>query len=234
MQQWIDALKAPLATAFPNAGTVDEITRLCPAKDIADDTLKLLVRDSSGRSLAVVICSSSAVPGQVAKAMQRARDARSALGTELGRHVLEPLFEGEFQGLSYAVLPHCDALSNSRIGWHLQRRRLRPTLLGWLRATASETLAQPDETLVQRDFVEPLRRLGRLDGWPGALRETALNAAARAAEEHWSPRYVLIHNDFWRGNVLLDSTRSGPWPERFVVIDWGGSRVRGHAIFDLI
>ncbi|MCP4006756.1 MAG: phosphotransferase, partial [bacterium] len=47
-------------------------------------------------------------------------------------------------------------------------------------------------------------------------------------------RYVLIHNDFWRGNVLLDSTRSGPWPERFVVIDWGGSRVRGHAIFDLI
>jgi hypothetical protein len=45
-----------------------------------------------------------------------------------------------------------------------------------------------------------------------------------------------MHGDLWIGNVLLRDATSGlkgAWSDRFVIIDWPGSMLRGHAIFDL-
>jgi aminoglycoside phosphotransferase (APT) family kinase protein len=54
----------------------------------------------------------------------------------------------------------------------------------------------------------------------------------------WQPRFVLMHGDLWRGNVMLPgrpramlrALRSGA----FAVIDWGGSDPDGIPFFDLL
>ena len=50
---------------------------------------------------------------------------------------------------------------------------------------------------------------------------------------------MLEHGDLWLGNVLRPPAPPwtppdrGPWPP-FVLIDWRGSTVRGHAFYDLL
>ena len=44
-----------------------------------------------------------------------------------------------------------------------------------------------------------------------------------------------MHHDFWTGNVLIDQdSPGGARFGRFVVIDWGGARVRGYPLYDFL
>ena len=47
-----------------------------------------------------------------------------------------------------------------------------------------------------------------------------------------------MHGDLWKGNILIEPGAARPgrtrWRDRFVVIDWPGSELHGHAIYDLI
>jgi len=212
---------------------------LSAATTVADGTSVLLVRTVTDPLFAVVLCSASASPDLVATSMRRAHAARSALTrNHLSSHILEPLMEGRVQELSYAVLPFCEPLSESRVGWWLQRSRLRPRLLNWLRGAVENTLCDVNNDAVDRCFAKPLQHLSSLAFVGSNLRSAALKAMRRLDAGTWNPKYVIMHGDLWKGNVLIrKSTNSDSyqdWASRFVIIDWAGSEVKGHAIYDLI
>ncbi|MEZ6192172.1 MAG: phosphotransferase [Phycisphaerales bacterium] len=72
--------------------------------------------------------------------------------------------------------------------------------------------------------------------WLPAEAVDATEAVRRAAEigirgleqGRWKPRFVLMHNDLWKDNILLDDEG------RIAVIDWPGSTVKGYAMYDLV
>ncbi|HEX6703831.1 MAG TPA: hypothetical protein VF169_03655 [Albitalea sp.] len=203
-----------------------------------DAAAVLRVTDTRGPARAVVMCSSPDAPDMVDRAMTRASQAKALLLPAQGRHILDPLAEGRVQGLSYAVLPHCDELAHGRIAWRLQRGWLAPALFDWLWHAHAATVREVDAGEHERRYGEPLRALARLARLREPVRHAAQRAAHRLLAGVWHPRSVLMHGDLWKGNVLLrpagswaDLTR---WRGRFVVIDWPGAEPRGHAVYDLV
>ncbi|NET58962.1 MAG: hypothetical protein F6K47_23305 [Symploca sp. SIO2E6] len=232
-------LTKPLTQVLDNQASVGEISLLRPLKPVMDDSAKLLVKDPAGHPIAVVLCSSPVTPWLVARGMERTRLAKQALGSDLGRVVLDPLLEGEIRGLSYAVLPYCQPLSNSRLVWPVQRALLSPHVFQWLSGLteATATVVHPEQ--VEPDFMEPLKYLAELEAMTERVRAGARQAMNRLADGKWSPRHVLMHNDLWKGNILLDHrhvSRLGNqlWTEHFVIIDWMAAMVQGYAMYDLI
>lgn len=206
---------------------------------VPDHVTKWLIRDRVDQPRAVVLCSSPVAPGLVSRGMQRAREAKRALGPDLSRVILDPLHEGEVLGLSYAVLPFGRPLSESRWIRAWQRRRLLPTVLDWLRGAARATLREAVGAEVEAEFERPLRHLADLAAFPGLLRSAADDAVSTLQAARWTPRHVLMHNDFWDGNLLIDvqnatGRANRPWRERFLIIDWPGAQVRGYGFYDLL
>ncbi len=203
-----------------------------------DAPTALRVSDARGRPVAAMLCSSPRAPGMVARAMSRAAEARELLGPEDGRHILEPLLQGRLRGLSWAVLPWCDSPSTLRPLWRLQRAALRPALLDWLLRLTERTMRVPAPEQLEARFAAPLRHLAASPAIGARARAAAEQAAQRLADGAWAPRSVLMHGDLWKGNVLLRpraSALAAPrWGERFVVIDWPGAEVHGHAFYDLV
>ena len=158
------------------------------------------------------------------------------LKEDLNQVVLEPLIEGRYSGLSYAVLPYCESLSKSRVVNRLQRMALAPALYRWLRRSDGATMSEP--LRFDREIAAALGALEQTKGMPHRVRAAADRALDRLDTGVWIPRRVLMHGDFWLGNVLVRSKamlggRRGPWWDRFVVIDWAGSRSDGFAFWDL-
>lgn len=206
---------------------------------VADHVFKMLVRDPGGRPLGVALCSNPVSPDLVARGMRLAREAKSMLDPELGAAILDPLFEGECEGLSCVVLPHCRALSTRRLLNRYQLHLLKPGLFHWLRRVTERTVTIPDTARIESAFTVPLSSLARHAELPDRLRNGASAALARLEKKTWSPRHVLAHNDFWPGNVLIDYrniTKRGDrrWRERFVIIDWPTASTRGYPLFDLM
>lgn len=231
-----DNLDGPLAEA-PRSG---DISLLRPPAEVADDAMKLRIRDAAGRSVAVALCSPRFDPEAVANGFRRTKLVRRALPPGLAAHVVKPIHQGRLDGLSYAVLPFYGSLSDSRVVRKLQRMAMAPRLFGWLRkvARATRTDHEPDSESLDREFAEGLESLLKTEAMPTSVRKAAQKAMARLESGAWRPRRVLSHGDFWLGNVMLKSP-GATWPlgkrlDRFVIIDWGTSRVDGIAFDDLI
>ena len=220
------------AAGRPPLGRIELIP---PSNPWADDPAKFRVFDATGAVVAVALLSNPNGPQLIAQAMARARAARNALGETLGRVVIEPLAEGELAGRSYAILPYCRPLSDSRAVWAAQRALLRGPVLRWLRGVARQTQTGVGTDGYLKSFRDPLTQLAGLSELPEHLREQAKVALTRLENGEWQPRHVLVHNDLWKGNLLIE-VGAGPldWRERFVVIDWPGSLQRGYPMVDLI
>ncbi len=213
-----------------------DVEWLCPPKDVQDDSAKLLVRDREGRPSLVVLCSPLSVPDQVARAARAAAEARQLLGPELGSVVLEPVFTGEVEQVSYAALPYLRPMSERPIVSRIQDRLLGRHVLEWLRAATARTLSPIGAADLEEGALAPLRHLSSLPGLPEAVRNRARTAATRLESGRWRPQHVLMHGDLWRGNILLGRPgHGGPWWRgAFGLIDWLGSRKRGYAMYDLM
>lgn len=233
---------ASALTSTTGFGSIAPLKKMVGERDdlaVLDGVEKLLVWGADGRPAAVVLVSSPKAPGLVARGMQRAREAKMLLGPQLGQVILSPLCEGEAAELSFAALPHCQPLSNSKLIALMQRRRLRPVVLTWLRDATALTAAEPPPDRIESAFVRPLRRLAEDVELPAELRELGRNALERLDAGAFSPRQVLMHNDLWLGNILIDDRnvtgRAGrAWAERFVIIDWPGAVIEGYGFYDLL
>lgn len=243
VDQWRRELAEPLANVLGGAARVGSVTLLIPPKEVADDPMKLLVRDRSGQPAGVLLCAAPVAPELVAGNMQRARRAKQALGADLGRAILDPLLEGWAFGLSYALLPYCRPLSDARLLRRVQRLALGPALFGWLRRATQSTVTDGATTGPDPEIITALERLAAIPELTDRARSAAGHALDRLDRGAWRPRRVLMHGDFYLGNVLIDpGTRAGaprrswpwPWSARFVIIDWPGSRTDGFAFFDLV
>ncbi len=232
---WLsDRIEASLGDKFGKLS----ISFLSQTNDVADGTTVLRVCDGAGKSRAVVLCAAPVAPDMVKRAMYKARQAKMSLGPCLGAPILEPLMEGGEHGLSFAVLPYCNSLSKFRPLWWMQRARLRTAVLEWLWRVTECTVCNVELPHVEGDFAAPLRKVASLKALSGRVRTAAEWAAGRLVSGEWRPKYVLMHADLWKGNILVrpggGTGEKRLWVDQLAIIDWAGSEIHGYAIFDLI
>jgi hypothetical protein len=229
----IQGIKVQLKDVMNSQGGLGTITYLNISKPVADDTIKLQIRDHKGRIFAVVLCSSPVSPGLVARGIDKAAQVRDALNSELGQVILRPLMRGEFNSLTYVVLPYCKPISKFKLRRFLQRGYLRPRVLKWLRQVTTETMTEPSPDELQSNFLIPLKQIVANQRMSGQIHAAAAMAIKRLSTSQWHPRYVLAHNDFWEDNLLMSPNQQDN-DFGFVIIDWPGANIRGHAICDLL
>lgn len=202
---------------------------------VADSPSRCLVVDQRGRSVGVLFLSNPTSPLLMHRAIQRSRSAREILGRHLKSVVLQPILEGEYDGLSYVMWPRHRILSSRRLLRHVQTRSIASRVLDWLRQVQSQTCAVASGHRLVEGYLDPLGRAAvdaRFSEFHCCLARRGLQEIDSGT---WSPRTVLEHNDFWLGNLLLP--RGFPvrrtHPFGFFVIDWAGARVQGYPFLDL-
>lgn len=223
-----EALAGPVGEALISTTRVGSVEPFGDEKPVDDQTFKFLVRSSEGEPVAVVLCSPIVSPDLIARGTYKAREAKAALGPELGRAVLTPIADGEVRKLSYAVFPYRQPLSNNRLSGWLQRRRVGPQVLDWLQGVTRQTMCDVSEAEKFARFQRPLWLLAEAVDATDAVRRAAEIGIRGLEQGRWKPRFVLMHNDLWKDNILLDDDG------RIVVIDWPGSTVKGYAMYDLV
>lgn len=223
------AISAGNHTIVPLARTGSETT-------VADAPSRTLVSDAHGKPVGVLFVSNYVNPGLVGRSATRAQEAKRVLGASLGSVVLTPLAHGAVEGLSYALWPWHRVLSNLPIFRYVQRRRLRPAVLRWLRQVARDTRTPVRTDELGNTYQRPLQTIAERDGFIPPMRDAAEKALSRLSDGLWRPWYVLQHNDFWMGNLLLprDRRTAAPHPWGFIVIDRAGARIRGFPFVDLL
>lgn len=212
------------------------ITELDRPKLVADAMQVFVLTDNALLPRAVLHCSPPQEPDAVQHAVQCARLVKSRLNARAGALVLDVLTQGRVAGLSYSVSPFCTGFSGKRpLNW-LQRKLLTPHLFDWLLEVAACTLSTVEDDCKEQAFVQPLSRLAALEGVGSALRLHVARAMERLGSGAWQPKYVLMHGDLWKGNVLFRPRAQSLewWPNRAVIIDWAASQVSGYAIYDLV
>lgn len=212
------------------------IAELERPKLVADAMQVFLLSDSSMQARAVLHCSPPLDPDAVLHSVQHAREVRSMLNARASAFVLDVLTQGRVAGLSYSVSPFCTSLSNKRpLGW-IQRALLKQRICDWLCEVVRSTVSDVPPDGLATSFTQPLAYLAALDGVGDGLRRSAEHALGRIVSGAWKPKYVLMHGDLWKGNVMIRPQAHSLewWPERAVIIDWASAQVHGHAIYDLI
>lgn len=217
---------------------IGEISLLHASYKVADDPLKLLLHWPNGKPRALIKVSVEAAPQLVRREAEMARQTRELLGPELGRHIPDTIWVGEIEGLSYLVRAYYETLSGSRWISAIQKFWLRPRLFEWLRQVTAKSLVDATDEEIEQDFIIPLKKIADDAECSRDVREMSKRALSRAEQGSWRPRYVLAHGDLWKDNVFLLGEMTLPSSlvglADFVVIDWAGAMVKGHAIMDLI
>jgi hypothetical protein len=232
LEQWRDQITLKLSAQGIEVG---RLVDLLPQKEaIADDPRKVLVETLSGEPQAVLIVAPPSAPEIAMRGAKRAREAARMLGPGLGSVVLQPVASGWLAGLSYAVVPWQRRLTDSRWLWRLQRVWITRLVLRWLTRVVEVTASElPEERFF--DQVRPLlEALASDQRFADRVRRDVEFALARLSQGSWRPKTVLVHNDLWKGNILLpsesDTRRSSPFG--FYLIDWAGAALPGFPFWD--
>lgn len=210
---------------------------LCGPKANADDTKKLLVMNSRGSPLAVVLVASEVEPRLVDQGMANASAIKKHLSPDLGRVILEPKATGWLLGRSYTILPYCKPLGTGRLITRVHNLTLRPLVIDWLTQIAETTAREPTDTELYKNFIDPLKNFVQMSVVPPQAKEIANNALQQIMSSEWKPRHVVMHGDLWRGNILFSDPETRPRQlpfSRLVIIDWPGGMIDGYAIYDLV
>jgi hypothetical protein len=208
--------------------------------NIADATIKVLFKNLQNKPVAVGLCSSVKEPTMVQRNIERARLAQEALGEELGHIVINPLATGDIEGISYGIFPYCQPLSNSKLRWQIQKLQILPVIFQILSDLNKITVREVTPTEIETSFAKSLQYLVDSSVIPEPLPQLSKNALDQLSSGIWHPHYVLMHNDLWKGNILLRQSSdqnnlvNQTIDSKIVIIDWAGSLVKGYPIYDMI
>jgi hypothetical protein len=229
-------LGEPIAAAVGTALDRLRVVAIDSVVARADGPSAFRISDASGEPRAVLLCSAPLFPDMVKRAMERAAMAKSALDSNEAVAILDPMLEGRLREMSYALLTFCPPLAQRRPMRWIHRLVVGRQVLEWLYRVTLRTVATASSTERPACFAEPLARVAAIDRLGPGVRADARRAVERLENGSWQPKTVLMHGDLWMGNVLLGpaSRSSRLWPDRFVIVDWPGCVLRGHAIFDLV
>jgi Ser/Thr protein kinase RdoA (MazF antagonist) len=207
------------------------VTPMGLARKSADTSEKYFVNDSSGQRSAVLSLSPAERPHATDVAATSTRLAQQALGPRLGRVVLMPWRTGTINGIGFSVAPYHRPVSTFAPKRALERRRLLHLARRWLQETLRHSVRDVSAQEIQTEFRAPLDALVKLQGLRSDIRHRAAAELRALDAGQWQPRLALAHYDLWQDNFLWapDTNEFG-----FVVIDWGGARASGHAIYDLL
>jgi hypothetical protein len=220
-----------LASTFSQLGLLPEVVTLRPPT-VADSPSIFIVGKPPKR--AALLISPIDYPNVVAEAQAQAQAMRSHLGAELGSTILYPLIEGHLQGRSYVLLPFGKPLPSNRLLWLAQKPLIKRRLFKWLQAVAAQRNADAaNERMLFGDLLEQLRSV---PGIGQDVQNLATSSVGRLNSSSFRPRFTPMHNDLWKGNILLPTNdeMEKATAFSFFLIDWGGSRIRGFPFFDLI
>ncbi|MCE9660679.1 MAG: aminoglycoside phosphotransferase family protein [Burkholderiales bacterium] len=214
-------------------GGIGGVEFLALPRLVPDHVEKAVVFTPEARPALLVMIAPAAYPDCVRDAFGRAEAARLALGGTIGEAVQVALCKGFAASQSFAVVPYLRPRGSGRLRQRWERLRLRGPVLAWLREATRRTVSVPPEGALADGFVEPLRALCAHAAVGEQVRSAARASLGALEAGRWQPRWVLAHNDLWIGNLLRrPSVRDGA--PAFAVIDWGGSRVRGYPMYDLL
>lgn len=202
-----------------------------------DDTTKFLVSTANRQPSLVVIVSSIIEPKSVIRAIEHAETASTIIGRQLARKILLPVRKGYIDGLSYAIWNYCHPLSSNKIIAKFQDIIIRDAVFLWLKQITSQTVYPINMIDLKDSVISPLQHLVSSKDIPYIIQETARWSIDRVQSIYWKPVHVLAHNDFWRGNLLIQPRNLEAqmnWANRFVIIDWLGCVHKGFGIFDLL
>ena len=210
------------------AGTIDK------TDEPADASYKAVLKNSHGRPVGFLICSNPVNTELVARNTAMARKAKRRLPSPLNSVILEPLLEGRYKELSWAVFDLKKTLADDLWRWRWQKIRITPALMQWLAAKAQSTRLPVGDFHLAGAVAGPLQALADDARFPGEIRARTRKALERLAKGAWAPQWILAHNDLWKGNILLPRPGISAIQPRFYIIDWAGSTTRGFPFFDLL
>ena len=234
MDELEQAINEALAeTLIQNSLSSDLIAiRLNP--NVPDGTSVFAI--GKGKRRAALLIAPAKFPNVVSEDQAKARDMRNHLGPALGSTILAPLAEGFILNRSYALMPLGKPLSNNRFFWARQKWKIKPKLLSWLRDVVAQHNITLDNPGAEFTFQAPLQHLSAMDGVDFHVRRFARSAIDRLQSGIFQPRVAPMHNDFWKGNILLprNATMQTTADYPFFIVDWRGSRIDGFPFFDLV
>jgi hypothetical protein len=168
--------------------------------------------------------------------MDCARRIKDLLGPDLGGVIVDPLLDLYMDGRTFALFPYCPPLSDRRLVWPIQRRFVRSHVLTWLRRVTQATQRPVSESQRREAFIDPLNAIADDDRFSRQMRQGVEKAAERLQAGEFQPRFVIAHNDLWKGNILLPPSARDAQSRRhrFVVVDWPAARTDGYAFYDLL
>jgi hypothetical protein len=204
-------------------GGVGQIKELIRTDRKGDGQKRFVVFDLAGSPIVIIAISLPEYPELLRVAAECALQAHARLGTS----VPAPLEMGVSDDVYFVITRYC----HPRNRWEIYRQSGQ--VLTWLSEATRRTVTDPLPEEIEHEFVQPLSALLKHDQLQQAERDAVQEALSELKSGRWHPRLVLMHNDLHRGNILkAPELGARSWP--FVIIDWGGLRLAGHGINDLI
>lgn len=225
-----DLLKKEFNDVSIGGKELERAVYLCPPRKVVDDTTKILICDKKHKKVAVLICSFLKYSDLPERNFNYAVQIKKALGPEVGKIVLEPLFYGRKEGVSFAAWPYCTPISSNKVLKYIQLSRLKPVLFKWMKLSTKLTLNNPDDGELENDFLIPLTNLLKRKELGEIICNEIYLTIKKLNSGIWKPFFVMAHNDLWLNNILLKEK----WWKEFVLIDWAGGRLKSYAIYDLV
>jgi len=223
-QQFTPIISKAINRVMSSHGGVGKIKEFVRTDRKGDDGQKrFVVFNLAGSPILFVAISSPKYPELLRVAAECALLAHARLGS----CVPVPLEVGVSEGVYFMITRYC----HPRNRWEVYRQRGQ--VLTWLSDATRRTVVDPLPEEIEREFVHPLYALSQYSQLQQTEQDGVQEALSELKSGRWRPRLALMHNDLHRGNILKASqVGKHSWP--FVIIDWGGLRLAGHGINDLL